>query len=134
MEKSLIVIKPGAVREKHIGEILSRFEQAGLVIEAIKMETLSNERVEEFYAEHKGKPFYQPLIEHMTSGPVVAVILSGDNAIQRIRDMAGATDASKAEPGTIRRDFSGKPGPPNALHASDSPKSAEREIAFYFGK
>ncbi|MGC8568632.1 MAG: nucleoside-diphosphate kinase [Nitrososphaeria archaeon] len=125
-ERTLIVIKPDAVKRGLVGKILSRFEEKGFIIKELRMLTLSREMAENFYSVHKGKPFFQDLVSFITSGPVVAAILEGRNAIETVRIMIGSTDASKAPPGTIRGDFSlGLTD--NAIHASDSRESFERE-------
>ncbi len=131
VERTLSIIKPDAVGKNAIGEILSRFEKAGLRIVALKMLHLTREQAGGFYAEHKGRPFYEGLVEFMTSGPVCVQVLEGDNAISRNRELMGATDPKKAEPGTIRADFA-EAISTNAVHGSDSPNSAAREIAFFF--
>lgn len=131
LEQTLSIIKPDAVGENHIGEIVAHFEQAGLSIVAMKMIRLSREQAEGFYAEHIGRPFFEGLMNFMTSGPVVVQVLSGENAIQRNRELMGATDPAKAEPGTLRARF-GSIVSANAVHGSDSPVSAAREIAYFF--
>lgn len=131
IEQTLSIIKPDAVSKNAIGDIYSRFEKAGLKIVAAKMLHLSNEQAEGFYAEHKERPFFQSLVEFMTSGPVVVQVLSGDNAIALNRELMGATNPANAEPGTIRRDFANSVEA-NAVHGSDSPTSAEREISYFF--
>ena len=131
IEQTLSIIKPDAVSKNAIGDIYSRFEKAGLKIVAAKMLHLSNEQAEGFYVEHKERPFFQSLVEFMTSGPVVVQVLSGDNAIALNRELMGATNPANAEPGTIRRDFANSVEA-NAVHGSDSPTSAEREISYFF--
>lgn len=131
VEQTLSIIKPDAVSKNHIGEIVARFEKAGLKIVAQRMMLLSTAQAEGFYAEHKGRPFFDGLVRFMTSGPVVVQVLSGDNAILANRDLMGATDPSKAAPGTIRADFA-QAIDANAVHGSDSPASAAREIAYFF--
>lgn len=131
IEQTLSIIKPDAVSKNAIGDIYSRFEKAGLKIVAAKMLHLSNEQAEGFYAEHKERPFFQSLVEFMTSGPVVVQVLSGDNAIALNRELMGATNPADAEPGTIRRDFANSVEA-NAVHGSDSATSAEREISYFF--
>lgn len=130
-EQTLSIIKPDAVANHHIGEIIARFEKAGINIDAIKMEKLDKSRAEGFYAEHKGKPFFDGLVEFMTSGPIVVMVLSGDNVVAKNREIMGATDPSKAAAGTLRKDFAGSMTK-NAVHGSDSPTSAKREIAYFF--
>ncbi|HEY8533437.1 MAG TPA: nucleoside-diphosphate kinase [Micromonospora sp.] len=131
VERTLVLIKPDAVRRGLVGEILSRFERKGLTIEAMVLRTMDAELADAHYAEHVTKPFYPPLKEFMTSGPLVALILSGDSAIDVVRGMIGATDGRKAAPGTIRGDLA-LSNRENLVHASDSPESAAREIALWF--
>jgi nucleoside-diphosphate kinase len=131
VEQTLSIIKPDAVGKNHIGAICARFEQAGLKIVAMKMLHLSREQAEGFYGEHKGRPFFEGLVNFMTSGPVVVQVLSGENAIARNRELMGATDPQKAAPGTIRADFATAIDA-NAVHGSDSPTSAAREVAYFF--
>lgn len=130
-QQTLSIIKPDAVKKNLIGAIDRRFEDAGLKIQALKMVQISREKAEAFYGEHKGKPFFEELVDFMTSGPVCVQVLAGPNAISHHRELLGATDPQKAEPGTIRADFSEKM-PANAAHGSDSPESAAAEIAFFF--
>ena len=130
-ERTLCVIKPNAVARHKIGAIISRFEDADLVIAALRMTSLSRARVEEFYAEHAGKPFFPELLAFMTSGPVVAMALEGEGAVAHSREIMGATNPAAAAPGTIRALY-GESMTENAVHGSDSPTSAAREIAFYF--
>jgi len=131
VEQTLSIIKPDAVSENHIGEIVGYFEKAGLNIVAQRMMQLSSAQAEGFYAEHKGRPFFEGLVKFMTSGPVVVQVLSGENAILANREIMGATDPAKAAPGTLRALF-GKEIGSNAVHGSDSPTSAAREIAYFF--
>ena len=131
VEQTLSIIKPDAVANNNIGEIVARFEKAGLTIAAQRMMQLSRAQAEGFYAEHKGRPFFDGLVDFMTSGPVVVQVLSGENAILLNRELMGATDPAKAAPGTIRADFA-KAIDANAVHGSDSPASAAREIAYFF--
>lgn len=131
VEQTLSIIKPDAVRDNHIGEVVDCFEKAGLNIVAQRMMFLSKAQAEGFYAEHQGKGFFDGLVEFMTSGPVVVQVLSGENAIARNREIMGATDPAKAAPGTLRAMF-GKMISSNAVHGSDSPVSAAREIAYFF--
>ncbi|MCK0753501.1 MULTISPECIES: nucleoside-diphosphate kinase [Chromohalobacter] len=131
-ERTLSIIKPDAVAKNVIGEIESRFEKAGLKIVAAKMLQLSQAQAEGFYAEHKERSFFGDLVGFMTSGPVVVQVLEGDNAIAANRDLMGATNPKEAEAGTIRADFA-QSIDANAVHGSDSPESAEREIAYFFG-
>lgn len=131
VERTLSIIKPDAVANNHIGEILARFESAGLKPVAMRMQCLSLKEAEGFYAEHKGKGFFGELIEFMTSGPVVVQVLEGIDAISKNREIMGATNPQEAAEGTIRRDFA-KNIDANAVHGSDSPTSAAREIAYFF--
>ena len=131
VERTLSIIKPDAVGRNVIGEIISRFEKNGLRVVAARMLRMSEEQASGFYAEHEGKPFYPNLVSYMTSGPVVVQVLEGDNAISLNRQLMGATNPREAEPGTIRADFA-ESLDANAVHGSDSPASAEREIAFFF--
>lgn len=130
-EQTLSIIKPDAVGKNVIGEILSRFEKAGLKIAAMKMLQLSREQAEGFYAEHRERPFFDGLVEFMTSGPVCVQVLSGDNAVAANRELMGATNPDDAEAGTIRADYAEHIGA-NAVHGSDSPESARREIDYFF--
>ncbi len=132
VEQTLSIIKPDAVSKNHIGEIVARFEKAGLTIAALRLIQLSRAQAEGFYAEHKGRPFFDGLVDFMISGPVVVQVLSGENAILLNRELMGATDPAKAAPGTIRADFA-EAIDANAVHGSDSPASAAREIAYFFG-
>ena len=131
MENTLSIIKPDAVSKNVIGKILDRFESSGLKIVAIKMLHLDKDMAEGFYAEHKGKPFFEKLINFMTSGPVIVQVLSGENAIKTNRDLMGNTNPEEAAAGTIRSDFA-ESIDANAVHGSDSPESAEREISYFF--
>jgi nucleoside-diphosphate kinase len=130
-ERSLVLLKPDAVRRGLVGEILSRFERKGLVIEALELRTMDAELADQHYADHVDKPFYPPLKEFMTGGPLAALVLSGDDVIEVVRAMIGATDGRKAAAGTIRGDFS-LSNRENLVHASDSPESAKRELALWF--
>ena len=131
VEQTLSIIKPDAVSKNHIGEIVARFEKAGLKIVAQRMMQLSAAQAEGFYAEHKGRPFFEGLVKFMTSGPVVVQVLSGESAIALNRELMGATDPAKAASGTIRADFASAIDA-NAVHGSDSSVSAAREIAYFF--
>ena len=131
MENTLSIIKPDAVSKNVLGKILDRFESSGLKIIAIKMLHLDKDMAEGFYAEHKGKPFFEKLINFMTSGPVVVQVLSGENAIKTNRELMGNTNPEEAASGTIRSDFA-ESIDANAVHGSDSPESAEREISYFF--
>lgn len=130
-QRTLSIIKPDAVAKNVIGEIYSRFEQAGLKIVGAKMLQLSQEQAEGFYAEHKERGFFGELVGFMTSGPVMVQVLEGDDAIAKNRDLMGATNPKDAAPGTIRADFA-QSIDANAVHGSDSPESAEREVAYFF--
>ncbi|HBO15869.1 MAG TPA: nucleoside-diphosphate kinase [Porticoccaceae bacterium] len=130
-EQTLSIIKPDAVAKNAIGQILGRFEAAGLQIVACKLLRLSTAQAEGFYAEHKERPFFKDLVTFMTSGPVTVQVLAGENAIITNRDLMGATNPQDAAPGTIRADFA-ESIDANAVHGSDSPTSATREIAYFF--
>ena len=131
VEQTLSIIKPDAVKKNVIGQILARFEAAGLRIIAARMMHLSRAEAEGFYAVHRGRPFFGALVEFMTSGPVLVQVLEGDNAITRNRELMGATDPKKAAKGTIRADFAGSIDA-NAVHGSDAPETARKEIAYFF--
>lgn len=131
VERTLSIIKPDAVAKNVIGQIYARFENAGLKIIAARMAWLSAQEAGEFYAVHKERPFYAELVKFMTSGPVMIQVLEGENAIAKNRDLMGATDPRKAEPGTIRADFA-ESIDANAVHGSDGPETARTEIAFFF--
>lgn len=131
VEQTLSIIKPDAVSKNHIGEICARFEKAGLKIVALKLQQLSRAQAEGFYAEHKGRPFFESLVDFMVSGPVVVQVLAGENAVALNRDLMGATDPQKAAAGTIRADFATAIDA-NAVHGSDSAASAAREVAYFF--
>ncbi|MDG1987581.1 MAG: nucleoside-diphosphate kinase [Halieaceae bacterium] len=131
IEKTLSIIKPDAVEKKLIGKIYSRFEDGGLRVVATKMLHLDDDMAGGFYAEHKGRPFYQALIEFMTSGPIMVQVLEGEDAVALNRKLMGATDPRKAEAGTIRADFASSIDA-NAVHGSDSLESAQREISYFF--
>jgi nucleoside-diphosphate kinase len=131
VERTLSIIKPDAVSRGLIGEILKRFESAGLKIAAGKLLRLTRERAQSFYAVHKERPFYASLCAYMSSGPIFVSVLEGEGAIMRNREIMGATDPAKAAPGTIRRDC-GKDVEQNAVHGSDGPETAATEIAFFF--
>jgi len=130
-ERSLVLVKPDAVRRGLIGEILGRFERKGLVIEAMVLRAMDAALADRHYADHVEKPFYPPLKAFMTSGPLVALVVSGDEAIEVVRTMVGATDGRKAAAGTIRGDLA-LSNRENLVHASDSPESAKRELALWF--
>jgi nucleoside-diphosphate kinase len=131
IEQTLSIIKPDGVRNNHIGDIISRFEDEGLKVVALKMTRLSKEQAGQFYQEHKDRPFYNDLVQFMTSGPVVLVVLEGKNAVAKNRELMGATNPEKADRGTIRADFA-ESVTKNAVHGSDSQTSAKKEINFFF--
>jgi nucleoside-diphosphate kinase len=131
LERTLSIIKPGAVRRNIIGQIISRFENANLRIVAARMVHLSQEQAEQFYAVHQERPFYSQLVAYMTEGSILALVLEGEDAIARNRALMGSTDPNKAVPGTIRFDFA-KNTTRNTVHGSDSPETAVTEIAFFF--
>ncbi len=131
MERTLSLIKPDGVSRNLIGEVLTFFEKAGLKIVAMKMIRLTKEEAKRFYIVHKDRPFYDELTDYMSSGPIVALVLEGEDAIAKCRKIMGATDPAEAEEGTIRKTFALSKGE-NTVHGSDSPESAAREIAFFF--
>jgi nucleoside-diphosphate kinase len=131
MERTFVMIKPDAVQRGLIGEIISRLEKKGLKIVAMKMINVSKELAEMHYAEHREKPFFQSLVDYITSAPVVAMVVEGRNAVKVVRTLVGATNPVEALPGTIRGDFGMDIGR-NVIHASDSLESAEREISLFF--
>ena len=131
LERTLSIIKPDAVRKNVIGQILARFEAAGLRIVAARMMHLSRAEAEGFYAVHKARPFFGDLVQFMTSGPVLVQVLEGDNAIAKNRELLGATDPKKADKGTIRADFADSIDA-NAVHGSDAVDTAKTEIAYFF--
>ena len=136
-EKTLVLIKPDGVRRGLVGEVISRIESKGYLIEQSRMLTADRALLEDHYAEHKGKPFYEPLVEFMMSGPIVAIVASGNRVIEGFRSLAGATDPTLAAPGTIRGDLARDQGTKvvqNIVHGSDSTESAVREIAIFFPK
>ncbi len=130
-EQTLSIIKPDAVKKNVIGKIISRFEEAGLRVVAARMTHLSRKDAEGFYAVHRERPFFKDLVEFMISGPVLIQVLEGDNAIAKNRELMGATDPKKAAKGTIRADFADSIDA-NAVHGSDSPDTARKEIAYFF--
>ena len=132
-EMTFSIIKPNAVKKNAMGAIITKFEKAGLKVSAAKLTVLSRKKCEEFYAEHKERPFFGELVSFMTSGPVMLMALSGEGAVMKNREIMGATDPKKAAPGTIRAEFGDNMGE-NAVHGSDSPASAERELALFFEK
>ncbi|MDF2690882.1 MAG: nucleoside-diphosphate kinase [Gammaproteobacteria bacterium] len=131
IERTLSIIKPDAVAKNVVGQIISRFEQAGLRVVAAKMMHLSEKTAGEFYAVHQARPFFKDLVNFMKSGPVLVMALEGENAILKNRELMGATDPKKAAPGTIRADFADSIDA-NAVHGSDAPETAAQEIAFFF--
>lgn len=131
LERTLSIIKPDAVGKNHIGDIITRFEKAGLHVIAVKMKHLTTQDAEGFYAVHKERPFFKDLVSFMMTGPVLIMVLEGENAITKNRDIMGATDPKKAAPGTIRADFA-KTIDENAVHGSDSPETARVEIGYFF--
>ncbi|CDL86790.1 nucleoside-diphosphate kinase [Xenorhabdus cabanillasii] len=131
IERTFSIIKPNAVKKDVIGSIYARFESAGFKIIAAKMLHLTREQAEGFYAEHKGRPFFDGLVEFMTSGPIMVQVLEGENAVQRHRDLMGATNPDNALAGTLRADYADS-FTENAVHGSDSIESASREIAYFF--
>jgi len=131
LERTFSIVKPDAVERNLIGQIYSRFEQGGLRIVASKMLRLSKEQAEGFYGEHSERPFFNDLVAYMTSGPVMVQVLEGENAVKTNRNLMGATNPAEADAGTIRADFA-ESVEANAVHGSDAPESAAREIAFFF--
>ncbi len=132
-QQTLAIIKPDAVKAKHIGEIISRYENSDLKINAIEMKVLTPDTMKEFYVEHKDRPFYNDLVNAMSGTPVVVIVLEGDNAIVKNRQMIGATDPAEADKGTLRAQF-GASKQANAVHGSDSPDAAAREIKLLLNK
>ncbi|MGE5338411.1 MAG: nucleoside-diphosphate kinase [Gemmatimonadota bacterium] len=131
VERTLSIIKPDAVAKNAIGQVLARFEAAGLKIVAARMMHLSRRDAESFYAVHRERPFFKDLVDFMVSGPIMVQVLEGENAIARNRELMGATDPKKAAPGTIRADFAASIDA-NAVHGSDGPETARNEVAFFF--
>lgn len=131
MERTYLMVKPDGVQRGLVGEIISRFEKKGLKIVGLKMLQIPREMAETHYGEHKGKPFFGPLVDYITSSPVVAMVLEGKDAVSVAREMMGATNPLKAAPGTIRATYGMDIGR-NIIHGSDSPASAEREINIFF--
>ncbi len=131
MEQTLVLVKPDGVKKKLCGEILARYERKGLDIKALKLMQVPEELAAQHYAEHKDKPFFRELIDFITSGPVLAMVLSGENAVAAVRKLNGATNPLEATPGTIRGDY-GLLINENVVHASDAPETAQREIALWF--
>ncbi len=133
MERTLSLVKPDGVSRNLVGEVIRFFEKGGLKVVALKMCRLTKEDAKQFYIVHKDKPFYESLTDYMSSGPIVAMVLEGENAISRCREIMGATDPKEAKEGTIRKTF-GIDKEKNTVHGSDSPESAQREIAFFFSE
>ena len=131
METTLVIIKPNGVKGGLIGEIVGRYEKARLSVAGMRMRSITRAEAEGFYAEHKERGFFAELVNFMTSGPVVLIALRGEKAVEAVRHMNGATNPKNALPGTIRHDFAPSTGE-NIVHASDSPASAEREVAYWF--
>ena len=131
VERTLSIIKPDAVQKNVVGQIIARFEAAGLRVVAARMKHLSTAEAEGFYAVHRERPFFRDLVSFMISGPVLVQVLEGDNAIAKNRDLMGATDPKKADKGTIRADFA-QSIDANAVHGSDAPETAKTEIAYFF--
>ncbi len=133
VERTLAIIKPDATRRRLTGAILQRIEQAGLEVVALRRMRLTRAQAEAFYAVHRERPFFDSLCDFMTSGPVVVMVLQGENAIARWRELMGATDPAKAAPGTIRADYA-ESIEANSVHGSDAPETAAREVAFFFAE
>ena len=136
-EKTLILVKPDGVRRQLIGEVINRVEAKGYLITSLRMMQADRALLERHYEEHKGKPFFEPLVEFMRSGPIVAMVAEGNRVIEGFRSLAGVTDPTVAAPGTIRGDLARDQGTKvvqNIVHGSDSPESAAREIEIFFGK
>ena len=133
MERTLVLIKPDAIANKHIGDIIKHYENAGFKIAAMKLMQMTEEIAAKHYAEHIGKPFYKDLVEFMTSSPLVAMVLTGENAIAKVREVNGATNPANAADGTIRKLYADSVTK-NAVHASDSPENAAREVAIFFSE
>lgn len=133
IETTFSIIKPNAVKKNVMGDIITHFEKNGLKISAAKLTVISKSKCEEFYAEHKARPFFGELVDFMTSGPVMLMALTGDNAVAKNRELMGATDPKKAAPGTIRAKHADSMGE-NAVHGSDSVDSAKRELGLFFEK
>ncbi|MDR3336424.1 MAG: nucleoside-diphosphate kinase [Treponema sp.] len=131
MERTFVMLKPGVLPRRIIGEVISRFERKGINIIALKMLKMDKSKAEVHYAEHKGRDFYEKLVVYTVSGPVIAMVLEGDGVISRVRRLTGATDINESTPGTLRGDFAASTRL-NIVHASDSAESAGREIALFF--
>jgi len=133
LERTFTMIKPDGVRKALVGEIVKRYQDAGLKLIGLKLMRLSQEKAEELYSIHKGKPFYDELVDFIISGPVVPMVLEGDNAVARVREIMGATNPKEAAPGTIRGDFAEEVSE-NIVHGADSVESANREIPIFFSE
>lgn len=133
MEKTLVLIKPDAYKKHHTGDIIKRYEDEGLIILAMRLMKMTKEVAAKHYEEHIGRPYYAELESFMTSGPIVAMVLAGKDVIRKVRDLNGKTDPKEAAPGTIRQLYAASKGE-NAVHASDSPESAAREIHIFFNE
>ena len=133
LERTLSIVKPDGVRGNHIGEVLRRFEAAGLKIAALRMTALTKQQAEGFYAVHRQRPFFESLTQFMSSGPIVVSVLEGENAIQKNRELMGATNPKDAAPGTIRKDLASS-FEQNIVHGSDGPETAREEIGFFFSQ
>ena len=133
VERTLVIVKPDAVGKNAVGDIVRIFQENGLKLVAIKMVKLTKEQAKKFYIVHKDKPFYEELTDFMSSGPCVPMVLEGEDAIEKVRKIIGATDPAKAEEGTIRKKYGSDVGK-NAVHASDSKESANYEIPFFFSE
>ncbi len=131
MEKTVVLVKPDGVEKKVVGAVIDRFERAGLHVRGLKMVRLTKELLEIWYAHHKDKPFFLDLVAQMTATPVVAIVVSGEGAIQKVFDICGPTDPAEAKPGTIRKDY-GESKPKNVVHRSDSVEAAAKEIGLLF--
>lgn len=132
-ERTLAILKPDCVRKELVGEVIARIQKANFKIIGLKMTRLTKETASAFYAVHRGRPFYEGLVEFMSSGPCVAIALEKENAIADFRTLIGATDPAEAAPGTIRKEFADNKGE-NIVHGSDSPENGEKEIAFFFSE
>lgn len=133
IQKTFTMLKPGVLQRRLVGEIISRIERKGISIVGLKLMTIPKQLAETHYGEHKEKPFFQDLVGYITSAPVVAMVLQGEEVISRVRQLCGATKIDQAQPGTIRGDYATQTQL-NIIHASDSPESAEREIGLFFSK
>ena len=133
MERTLLTVKPDAIEDRHVGEIISIIEKKGITIKNMKMETFSKERAEDFYKIHYDQPYFERLVKFMISGPIIAMVLEHNNCIEYVREIIGATDPKEAAKGTVRKLFA-RNVTQNAVHASDSLENAKTEIAFIFGE